>query len=214
LGQVAKVEILDNMKTFTAESFLSPLRAARAVLLAGALFAMGLVPSAKAGTIFTYTGNNYTTCGGTYCTGGPYALSVAFTTTLMGSSLANLPYTDISATITSFTFTDGSGLTLHSNLQSLDISTNASGNISTWLIGACGTTCDTQMQTNWHSPFGFIPGADFSETTAGFAGNFGFISSDPGSWGRTPEPSTFVLLAIGLLVFGIVLPRRAGRIAG
>ena len=201
----------NKVNTFRAKNYLSRLGSLRAVLLTGALFAMGLAPSAKAGTIYTYTGNAYTTCGGTYCTGGPYALSVAFTTTLTGSSLANLPFTDISATITSFTFTDKSGLTLHSSLQSLGISTIASGEISTWLIGACGTTCDTQMQTNWLSPFGFIPGADFSETTASFAGNYGIIFATPGTWvaSTIPEPSTFVLLATGLLVLGTVLARRA-----
>jgi PEP-CTERM motif len=200
------------MNTFTTKSYLSRLGSPVAMLLTSALVAIFLTPSAKAGTIYTYTGNAYTTCGGTYCSGGPYALSVAFTTTLTGSSLANLPYTDISATITSFTFSDGSGLTLHSNLQFLDISTNASGKISTWLIGACGTTCDTQMQTNWHSPVGFNPGADFSETTANFAGNYGIVLANPGTWvasSTIPEPSTFVLLAIGLLVFGTVRARRA-----
>jgi len=200
------------MNTFTTKSYLSRLGSPGAMLLTGALFAIFLAPSAKAGTIYTYTGNAYTTCGGTYCTGGPYALSVAFTTTLTGSSLANLPYTDISATITSFTFSDGNGLTIQSSLQSLDISTNVSGNISTWLIGVCGATCNIQMQTNWHSPFGFIPGADFSETTASFAGNYGIVFGNPGTWvasSTIPEPSTFVLLAIGLLVFGTVRARRA-----
>jgi hypothetical protein len=139
-------------------------------------------------TIFTYTGNGYTICSGTYCTGGPYALSVSFTTTLTGSSLANLPFTDISATITSFTFTDGSGLTLVSNLGFLDISTDASGNISTWVVGACGSTCDTQMQTNWNSPFSFMPGRDFSETTASFAGSYGYVSSNPGTWVASTIP--------------------------
>jgi len=38
------------------------------------------------------------------------------------------------------------------------------------------------MQTNLNSPVGFIPGADFSETTASFAGSYGFLSSDPGTW--------------------------------
>jgi hypothetical protein len=38
------------------------------------------------------------------------------------------------------------------------------------------------MQTNWDSPSGFIPGADFSETTASFAGSYGFIGTDPGKW--------------------------------
>ena len=200
------------MNTFTTKSYLSRLGSPGAMLLTGALFAIFLAPSAKAGTIYTYTGNAYTTCGGTYCTGGPYALSVAFTTTLTGSSLVNLPYTDISATITSFTFSDGNGLTIQSSLQSLDISTNVSGNISTWLIGVCGATCNIQMQTNWHSPFGFNPGADFSETTASFAGNYGIVFGNPGTWvasSSIPEPSTFVLLAIGLLVCGTVRARRA-----
>jgi len=114
-----------------------------------------------------------------------YALSVTFTTTLTGSALVNLPYTDISSTVTSFTFTDGSGLTIdNSNFSSptFHISTDASGNIVTWLIGACGSTCNIQMQTNLNSPVGFIPGADFSETTASFAGSYGFLSSDPGTW--------------------------------
>ncbi len=70
----------------------------------------------EAGEIYTYTGNNYgqtdgTTCHGTYCTGGPYSLSVRFETTLTGSALANLsmspigdipPTGNITPTITSF----------------------------------------------------------------------------------------------------------------
>jgi len=52
------------------------------------------------------------------------------------------------------------------DLGFLDISTDASGHISTWVVGACGSICDTQMQTNGNSPFSFNPGRDFSETTA------------------------------------------------
>ena len=178
----------NNVSTFTAKHSLSRLGPRRAMLLTGALLAMGLAPSAQATTIYTYTGNHYTTCSGTYCTGGPYALSVSFTTTLTGSSLANLPFTDISATITSFTFTDGSGLTLVSNLGRLEISTDASGNISTWVVAACGSTCDTQMQTNWNSPFGFNPGRDFSDPTVSFAGSYGFVSNNPGTWVASPGP--------------------------
>lgn len=210
------------MNTLTGRNFLSRLRAARAVLIAGAVFAMGLAPSAKAGTIYTYVGNDYTTCGGIYCTGGPYALSVTFETTLTGNALANLPFTDITATITAYAFTDGSGLTLDdgnnaSGQLDIEISTNASGSIVAWFAGAYTSPANTQMQTNWNSPFGFIPGADFSETTPSFAGDYGFIPNDPGTWemkvSTIPEPSTFVVLATGLLVFGIVLARRGSRIA-
>jgi hypothetical protein len=184
-----------------------------------------VAPSAKADTVYTYTGNDYTFCGGTYCTGGPYALSIMFDTTLTGTALNNLPLTNINATITSFKFTDGSGLTLDNSNDlivgspEIDISTNASGNIVAWFVLAYNFP-GTQMETFWDWPLNFIPGApllrprgaDFSETTDIFAGDYGFIGNDPGTWRMgvltTPEPSTFLLLATGLLVFGIVLARR------
>lgn len=147
-----------------------------------------------AATTYTYYGNAYNTCHGTYCTGGPYALSIAFTTTLTRSALANLPFTDITSTITSFKFTDESGLTIDRNNASFNefyMSTDASGNVVTWLIGGCVNSCNTQMQTNWDSPSGFIPGADFSETAASFAGSYGFIGNDPGQWSASAGLTTY-----------------------
>jgi hypothetical protein len=154
-------------------------------------FGAGIAPAA---TTYTYYGNAYNSCGGAYCTGGPYALSIEFTTTLTGSALANLPFTDITSTITSFRFTDESGLTLYSNnasFKEFHISTNTSGNIVTWLTAACGATCNIQMQTNWESPSGFIPGADFSETSVSFTGSYGFIGSDPGTWSSSTGLTTY-----------------------
>jgi len=205
------------MKTLTRKHFSSRLRVSRVVLLpiAVALFAMYPAPAAKAATLYTYTGNNYTACGGTYCNGGPYSLSVSFLTTLDGNALVNLPFTDITTTITAFKFSDGSGLSFNNTNSvpgqlEIQISTNTSGNIVTWFVGADTLPADTQMQTNWNSPFGFIPGADFSETTPNFAGDYGFIFNDPGTWVMqvtTPEPSTVVLLATGLLVLGMFRAR-------
>jgi hypothetical protein len=190
----------------TAKNFLCRIGATGAVLLAGALFGTDLVPTAKAGSVFTYAGNNYNSCGGTYCVGGPYALGVTFDTTLTGRALDNLPFTNITATVTSFEFTDGSGLILNNsnsavNQLDIEISTNASGHVVAWFAGAYATGDNIQMQTNWDSPYGFIKGADFSETTASFAGNFGFLSNDPGNWVVTaaPEPPPHVLLGTGLL---------------
>lgn len=184
--------------------------------LAVAILATGLAPAAEGGTIFTYAGNPYTQCGGSYCTGGPYALHVVFETTLSGSSLNSLPFTNLSATITSFEFTDGSGLTLNNSTPTaysdIRISTNSSGQVVAWFVGAYTFPADIQMQTNWNSPISFIPGADFSETTASFAGDFGFVANNPGTWATTassvPEPSTLTLVAAGCFALGIVLTRR------
>jgi hypothetical protein len=60
------------MKYMTAKNCFQQFGAARTVLfIAGALIATNLAPSAKADTIYTYTGNDYSAsnCGGTYCTG-------------------------------------------------------------------------------------------------------------------------------------------------
>ncbi|MBV8117283.1 MAG: hypothetical protein JOZ01_04855 [Candidatus Eremiobacteraeota bacterium] len=139
------------------------------------------------GTHYIYTGETYKKCGGTYCSGGPYALHFNFTTSLTGSELDSLSNDDITTTVTSYKFTDGSGLTIskkHGASFDLVISTDASGNITAWFAGAClaTTSCNTQMQTNWHSTKGFVPGADFSETTLSFKGSYGFIGRDPGTW--------------------------------
>jgi hypothetical protein len=182
-------------------------------IIFAALIAMHLAPSAMADTIYTYTGNDYTICGGTYCSGGPYALSAMFDTTLMGNALDNLSFTDITTTVTSFKFTDGSGLTLNKSsatYSDIEIATNASGNVTAWFVGAYANSANTQMQTNLNSPHGFIPGADFSETTANFAGNYGFVPANPGTWtiSSVPEPETYAMLLAGLGLIGFITYRR------
>jgi PEP-CTERM motif-containing protein len=52
----------DNMNTFTTRSFLSRLGAAAAMLIAGALFAMGLAPAAKADTMENLVFTGTATC--------------------------------------------------------------------------------------------------------------------------------------------------------
>jgi len=206
------------MNPFAANYSLTA--AIRGVLITVALLGIGSAPPAEADTIYTYSGNAYTSCGGTYCTGGPYALRVTFDTTLTGSALDSLTFTDITSTVTSFDFTDGSGLTFNSNTNppaqlEIEISTNASGNVVAWFTGAYSYPAEIQMQTNWESPVGFIPGADFSETTAFFQGDYGFISDDPGTWAMTvsgaPDRPSAALLATGLLGLLALAARRVGR---
>jgi streptogramin lyase len=158
-------------------------------------------------TTYTYHGNPYNVCGGTYCTGGPYALSVDFTA---ASAPANLPYTVITSSIVSFAFTDGSGLTNNSNhsfYRDFNISTDASGNIATWFITSCGdSSCNIQMQTNWHSPVSFIPGQDFSETTANLAGSYGLINANPGNWSASPV-AAFSATQVAMTASGLLYSR-------
>jgi hypothetical protein len=212
----------NNVNKLRVKDFLSRCGTAHAVLILGALLsALGLMSSANAGTIYTYTGPDYTVCGGTYCIGGPYALSVKFETALTGNALDNMSFTNITSTITSYEFTDNSGLVLNnfnnaSGQLDIEMSTNGSGNIEAWFAGAYTLGANTQMQTNWNSPRGLIPGADFSETAPNFAGDFGWVRrTEPGTWGvaasTIPEPSTFVLLGAGLLFFGSLLSHESLR---
>jgi hypothetical protein len=182
--------------------------------LAG-LLALGSAGSCEAATTYFYTGNAYNDCGGIYCTGGPYHLDFTFTTSLSGAALDNLAFQDISGTITAFKASDGTGLVVNQNTpgssEEIEIATNATGGIVDWFAGAYANSSNTQLQTNWNSPFGFIPGADFSETTADFAGDFGFISNDPGKWTATPEPATWIMMLVGFGGLGFAAYRRSAR---
>jgi hypothetical protein len=183
-------------------------------LAAGALLAYVLFSSAPAvgGTIYSYTGNSYTQCAGVYCSGGPYSLSATFETTLADSDLISLPIQEITSTVTSFAFTDGTGLTVTQNTiggsGKFLISTDSSGNIVAWLVGGYANSSNVQMQSNWDSPYGFIRGADFSETTVEFRGDFGFVAQNPGTWTKSPSPvpipSALWLAATGIAgIFGL-----------
>jgi hypothetical protein len=132
--------------------------------------------------------------------------------------LDSLSLTDITATVTSYNFTDGSGLELDntnnaSGSLEVEISTDASGTPVEWFVGAYTSPATTQMQTNWDTPFSFSPGADFSKTSPNFSGDYGFISNDKGTWRMSttavPEPSSLLLTAVCLL--GLV-PRSLWRV--
>ena len=102
----------------------------------------------RAGTEYTYSGNAYNFCVGTYAPSGinnlcpnPYALTLTLDTSLTGSALDNLTLGtgNITADITSFSFGDGSGFSLtqaDATNFSVDIATDSNGKIVSWVIPA------------------------------------------------------------------------------
>jgi hypothetical protein len=175
------------------------------------------VPSAVANETYSYTGNNYGLCTGSYAVsvapgftacGLPYRITGSFTTTLDPFHLQNLTnFTIPSYDIASFSFSDGSGLTINqSNARTsfFEISTNSSGNIidapTGWGVLVVGQTIE--MGTG-------SPGNDFSQSvdSMGHATDTAYgqtVFENPGKWDGpapvpTPEPSTLFLFGTGLL---------------
>jgi len=193
------------MNRFTAKNFFSRVGVSRAVLIAGALLMMGLAPSAKADTVYTYTGNPFTSCVGTYTCGTTPFLSVTFDVT-PGTPLDNLtlfsPGSDLTPDIMTFSFSDGSGLDITQANASdfgFEVSTNGSGAIVNWAILAeIPSPLDQYQFANTDNWAGEI--ADGSESTPYGVGTNGGI---PGTWTSvvtsTPEPSSSLLLGTGLL---------------
>jgi hypothetical protein len=184
-----------------------------------------LLPNAlRADTIYTYAGNAYNQCTGTYtCTGTAPFLSISFDTSLTGAQLSNLSATDISATLVSFTMSDGAGLTVTqatASSHSFIVSTDSSGNITSWGIEAYSNPTPTTFNGAASCTFPLNqPACGFFTLDVSFIGapNAGGGSNPfpPTGWGRAtktplgtwtqhsptavPEPSSVLLLGTGLL---------------
>lgn len=177
--------------------------------------------SLQADTVYTYTGNPYTSCSGTYtCTGtGPF-ISVTLDVALPGVALDNLSVTgsDITQYVSSFSFSDGTGLSINqtNGIGSFRIGTDANGNILQWEIFAfLPSPGITSLIDTRNSPVFVLDESHtavpdgISEVVIGQGTNI----SDPGTWNKTiiptPELSTWVLFGSGLL--GLAVLAAAAR---
>jgi hypothetical protein len=132
------------------------------------LFYFMLSGPLRADTTYTYTGNPYAFCSGTYTNGvnnvcsQPSALSLSFTTSLSGAQLDNLTLNasqdiasahcggctgigpidgNLTAYVSAFSFTDGTGFSVtqaDTMDYGFDVTTDSNGNIQSWFIYAQG----------------------------------------------------------------------------
>jgi hypothetical protein len=195
------------------------------------LLCLMLPGSLRADTLYTYTGNPFNSCSGTYanldgsCSG---AVSVTFDVTGNVDGLNNVSGGYIS--VTSFTFSDGDGLSIGCAntsdcrtvpLYDLFIITNMHGIITYWYMYADSETGNSI--STWNEQLG-MPGCyeagcypAASDEASISDPSEGSNKFDSGSWSgpvtvttTTPEPSTNLLLGIGLLSL-LALAARSKR---
>lgn len=175
----------------------------------------------QADTIYSYTSPAYDQCRGTYCSGGPYALSFTFDVAVAGTSLDNLTLfgtgSNVTASVSWFTFTDGSGLKINqanATSYSFQIGTDSSGMMTAWSVWATATLMPGSPKPTLEDV------GSNSYTTATYV-DYSMVGPGPdnasqnrGDWVPVPESSTLLDLSVELpavLVMALALDRRRSR---
>jgi len=173
---------------------------------------LAIVTPAKGNTIYQYTGSPFTDFSGGL-TNPPYT-NLSGTFELAAALPANMPLADITSSLLSLDFTDGvDTLSLPSLAippSSIELATDASGQIVLWLIGlqtpGSQTIFLSQSDPTLNPYYPIFNAYD----VAGINQGQSFAQSHSiGTWTVVPEPSTGALLTLGLA--GVAVRRRPVR---
>ncbi|MGA3187807.1 MAG: PEP-CTERM sorting domain-containing protein [Bryobacteraceae bacterium] len=184
----------------------------------GGVAAFILTVPLTAASVYTYTGNDFTTATGPLLTTGD---SVTGSFTLASPLGDNLDGVNIAPTALSFSFTDGPdtitnttpGVNTCSCSPTIDIFTNGSGQIINWDISLTVGELGAENITTQDFDAGlFASGIQDSGSvnTNPEGTDTASNSNDPGTWSAgasntsVPEPGSMILAAAGLLTIGFV----------
>jgi PEP-CTERM motif len=205
-------------------------------LLLGGLAAFILTVPLMADEIYTYTGPEYDVCSGAYATSSPptcnadYHLTITFELTSPladGLSLYTTgDFTDSSPELVagSWSFTDGTNTVNSSNLSSpsaleLAVTTNGSGDIVDWVLGAGSSAVEFSSMGHIGPPSASSDYTYLAPFVAYGAGG-SCAGCTVGSWvassavtppSGVPEPGNLALVGIGLVGIGLVRRKMRQR---
>lgn len=183
----------------------------RTVVLAVVAVLFLIAPrSLHADTIYSYTSPAYDECTGTYCSGGPYALSFTFDVA-SGTPLDNLTLfgagSNVTADVSSFSFTDGSGLEIggaNATAYSFQIGTDSAGDMTAWSVWAdAGGSTQPVFEAVGSNSYTTATYVDYS-----MVGTEANPAENLGNWAPVPEPSSLLLLCVGLAGLAMMALRK------
>jgi hypothetical protein len=205
------------MESSTAWSVFSSLRElpAATILLAIAAAALLVPGSAKANTVYSYTGNTFTQIVDSTTVPGTYTTSMKVTGSIevaspLGPNFDNLSAFTIPAFVVGFSFNDGRQTIDQSFFDAeysfIGLKTDTNGTITGWDIHLVAPSLFPFVAFIKSST---VLGSDFGTMyVVPATGNedFGEVDFNFGLWTVVPEPKSVSLFALGLL--GLAWPRR------
>jgi hypothetical protein len=171
------------------------------LLCVAALLVLGIAPSARAGTVYIYTGTDFTSFtnpgqlpAGVVGLGGSVTLSTA-----LGDNFSGF------VTPAAFSFTDGATTITQANeslpYDSFYFVTNSSGAIVSWDVELCAAGPSCEIPVDYVESINTSGGTDDYSLYINSGGTYGMAwnVSSPGAWVVTPEPSALLMLGSGLI---------------